>query len=63
MKGKITIELTTETPDSGSGMPDLGHDAYWLRKELPNLTYKDANSKDRKLSEKYEIGRVSTEAQ
>jgi hypothetical protein len=63
MKDKITIELTTETPDSGSGMPDLGHVAYWLRKELPNLTFKDANGKERKLSEKYEIARVSTEAE
>jgi len=32
MKGKITIELITETPDSGSGLPDLGHTAYWLKK-------------------------------
>jgi hypothetical protein len=33
MEGRITIELRTEhTPDSGSGLPDLGHDAYWLMK-------------------------------
>lgn len=41
MEGKILIELTTETPDSGSGMPDLGNTAYWLKKELPKLEYKD----------------------
>ncbi len=61
MKGKITIELTTETPESGSGMPELGHTAYWLKKELPNLTFKDANGTERRLSEKYEITRLSTE--
>ncbi len=44
-------------------MPDLGHDAYWLRKTLPDLMFKDSNGKERKLSDKYEIARVSTEAQ
>lgn len=63
MKGKITVELTTETPDSGSGMPDLGHMAYWLKKELPNLTFTDSNGKERKLSDKFEVVRVSTEAE
>lgn len=29
MEGIITIRLRTDhTPDSGSGLPDLGHDAY-----------------------------------
>jgi hypothetical protein len=38
MEGKITIELRTDhTPDSGSGLPDRGHDAYWLKKTIPTL--------------------------
>jgi hypothetical protein len=61
MEGKITIELrTSHTPDSGSGLPDLGHDAYWLIKTIPTLTYKDANGKERPIGEKYEIVRAST---
>jgi len=59
--GKITIELITETPDSGSGLPDLGHDAYWLKKKLPTLEFKDANGKMRKLEEKYKVVRVATQ--
>lgn len=62
MKGTITIVLTTEIPDSGSGMPDLGHDTYHLIKELPKLQYKDTNGKLRPLSDKYEIASVRTEA-
>ena len=63
MKAAITITLTTEIPDSGSGMPDLGHDVYWLMKELPNLSYKDTNGKMKPLSGKYKISSVRTEAQ
>jgi hypothetical protein len=61
MRGTITIELITTIPDSGSGMPDLGHDVYWLMKELPNLEYKDTNGKMKRLSTKYEIASVRTE--
>lgn len=57
------IELTTEIPDSGSGMPDLGHDVYWLMKELPNLQFKDTNGKMKPLSAKYGISLARTEAQ
>jgi hypothetical protein len=63
LRAKIVIELTTKVPDSGSGMPDLGHDAYWLMKELPNLQYKDTNGKMKPLSSKYAISKVRTEAQ
>lgn len=63
MKAKLVFELTTKVPDSGSGMPDLGHDVYWLMKELPNLRYKDTNGKMKPLSSKYAISRVRTEAQ
>jgi hypothetical protein len=62
LKGTITIALTTEIPDSGSGMPDLGHDAYWLMKEIPKLTYKDTNGKMRPMSDKYAISSVRTKA-
>ena len=61
MQGTITIELTTTTPDSGSGMPDLGHDAYWLKKQLPELEFKDTNGKMKSLATKYEVTAVSTE--
>lgn len=57
------IELTTEIPNSGSGMPDLGHDVYWLMKELPNIQFKDTNGKMKPLSTKYGISGVRTEAQ
>jgi len=62
MEGRITIELRTDhTPDSGSGLPDLGHDAYWLMKQIPTIPFKDANGKERPIGEKYEIVRASTE--
>ncbi len=63
MHARITIELTTDTPDTGSGMPDLGHDTYWLMKELPKLNFKDASGNLRPLSDKYKITLVRTEAQ
>lgn len=63
MKGTITLELTTTTPDSGSGLPDLGHDAYWLKKQIPELDFKDANGKTRKIGTKYAIVSVSAAIQ
>lgn len=61
MKGTITIELTTTIPDSGSGMPDLGHDVYWLKKHLSELELKDTNGKMKPLSAKYQVASVRTE--
>ena len=55
MQGRIMLELRTKTPDTGSGLPDLGHDAYWLMKQLPGIVYKDANGKERPLGDKYRI--------
>jgi GTP-dependent phosphoenolpyruvate carboxykinase len=52
--------MTTKIPDSGSGMPDLGHDAYWLMKHLPAMEFKDTNGKMKPLSAKYEIASVKT---
>lgn len=62
MEGRITLELrAAHTPDTGSGLPDLGHDAYWLMKEIPQLLFKDANGKECPIGDKYEIIRASTE--
>lgn len=63
MKAKIVIELTGEISDTGSGMPELGHDAYWLMKELPNFEFKESSDKMKPLSSKYAISQVRTEAQ
>jgi hypothetical protein len=62
VKGTISISLSTKTPDSGSGMVDLGHDVSWLMKELPGLLFKDTNGKMRPLSDKYEVTSVHTDA-
>jgi hypothetical protein len=59
MQGTITIELHLDhTPNSGSGLPDLGHDAYWLMKAIPGLIFKDANGKERPLGDKYAVSDV-----
>lgn len=62
MEGRITIELRTEhTPNSGSGLPDLGHDAYWLMKMIRDLACTDKNGNETTMGEKYPIVRASTE--
>ena len=63
MQGKITIELRAKhTRQTGSDLPDLGHDAYWLKKAIRDLKYTDATGKEQlPISDKYEIVRVSTE--
>ena len=48
---------------SGSGLPDLGHTAYWLKKQLSELAYKDSNGNEKPLSDDYEITRVKTRAE
>jgi hypothetical protein len=61
MEGIITIRLRTDhTPDSGSGLPDLGHDAYWLMKKIPELTFKDAKGKERPMGDKYSLIEATT---
>jgi hypothetical protein len=63
VKGKIIIELTLDhTPDSGSGLPDMGHTAYWIKKELAKLEYKNANGKLNKLIDDYPVTKVTVEA-
>jgi len=61
MQGTITISLTTDTPDTGSGVPDLGHDLYWLMKNLPELEWQAAGRTIR-LGDKYAISSVRIEA-
>jgi hypothetical protein len=61
-KGTITISLTTDTPNTGSGLPDLAHDLYWLMKELPGLSW-ESNGKMIHLGDKYSISSVQTEAE
>lgn len=62
MEGRITIELRgAHTPDTGSGLPDLGHDAYWLMKVIQELVYTDASSKETPMRKKYPIIRATTE--
>lgn len=58
MKGTIRIELRSlkELPESGSKMPELGHDAYWLRKELAELSWDSGT----RLLDKYEVVAVET---
>jgi hypothetical protein len=56
MEGLITLVLRTDkTANTGSGLPDLGHDAYWLMKQIPGMTFKDSNGKERPMGDKYEI--------
>ena len=33
----IVVELNDPLPPSGSAAPDLGHKAYWLKKEIEKL--------------------------
>jgi hypothetical protein len=62
MHGTITIELQTKTPDTGSGLPELGYDAYSLLKNVPGIEYKDANGKERPIGDKYRITDVRISA-
>lgn len=61
MKGTIRIELRTlkELPDSGSKMPEMGHDAYWLKKELLKLAWNNDGAPV-SLTDKYEITALET---
>ncbi len=61
MQGKITIELRAKrSRETGSDLPDLGHDAYWLKKAIPDLTYTAPDGQEIRIADKYEITRVGT---
>lgn len=36
----ITITIERDIPDSGSGGPDLGHDAYAMKKTIEGMGFK-----------------------
>jgi hypothetical protein len=61
MKGTIRIELRTlkDLPETGSKMPEMGHDAYWLKKELLKLAWDDHGTPV-PLSDKYEVTVLET---
>jgi hypothetical protein len=58
MKGTIRIELRTlkDLPESGSKMPEMGHDAYWLKKALAELAWDEGT----RLLDKYEVVALET---
>jgi hypothetical protein len=64
LKSKLSIELDriNDQPDTGSGMPDLGHDVYFVKKEILNLEWTEANGTVHTLGEKYTVGTLRTES-
>jgi hypothetical protein len=47
LQAKITIELALDyTPDTGSGLPDIGHVAYALRKHIDQYEWTDKKTGD-----------------
>ncbi len=67
MHGKILIELTrkTETRETASDLPDLGHDAYWFAKEIRKLVWTSKAGDEVVMADHYDVTavRVSTEAE
>lgn len=60
-KGAITLRLVVEhTPKTGSRLPDLGFDAAWLMKRVPELVFEDSNGRERRIKEKYTIVEATT---
>ena len=64
MKSKLIIELDRikDQSDTGSGMPDLGHDIYFIKKEILNLKWTDSDGNEHPLSDKYTVGTLRTES-
>jgi len=59
---KITIELVTEKPDTGSGMPDLAQDAYTFRKEIPEIRWRGKDGKGNyRMGDKYRVTALKVE--
>jgi hypothetical protein len=54
MEGTITIRLRALHTTKGA-LPDIGFDASWLVKEIPDMQYKDADGTMKRIGEKYEI--------
>jgi hypothetical protein len=64
MKGRIVIELELDhTPETGSGLPDIAHNAYDLRKHIEAFVWTDKNTgKEWKLAEHWTVVRLAAEA-
>jgi hypothetical protein len=64
VKSKLIIELDRikDQSDTGSGMPDLGHDIYFVKANILDLEWTDNNGKVHKLGEKYTVGALRTES-
>ena len=59
---KITIELVTEKPDSGSGLPDVAQDAYTFKKEIPEIRWRGKDGKGNfRMGDKYRLASVRVE--
>jgi hypothetical protein len=59
---RITIELVTEKPDTGSGMPDLAQDAYTFKKEIPEIRWRGKDGKgDYRMGDKYRVASLRVE--
>jgi len=54
MEGIITVRLRALHTTKGA-LPDLGFDASWLVKEIPNIQFKDADGNMKPIAEKYEV--------
>jgi len=59
---KITIELVTKKPETGSGMPDLAQDAYTFKKEIPEIRWHGKDGKGNyRMGDKYRIASLKVE--
>ena len=63
MRGKIVVEVTrrAELPES-LALPDMGHVAALLRKELPDLTWTSQDGKLWRLGDAWEVTAVTVDA-
>lgn len=61
MRGKITIELTrkAETRETGSDLPDLGHDAYWFAKEIRELVWTGKTGEEVRMADFYDVTAIA----
>lgn len=64
MKGTVVIELALDhTPDSGSGLPDIGHVAYDLRKHIEQYVWTSKKTGEVwRLNEHWRVVRLVAEA-
>ena len=61
MQGKITIELTRRggTRETGSDLPDLGHDAYWFAKQMRELVWQSKSGEQVRMADYYDATSIS----